>query len=183
MRVDPSKFRNCLGHFATGVTVITYAVDGTARGATVNSFTAISLDPPLVMVSLDRRTRSCGYLDGKPFTVNMLRVHQEDLARHFAGHPMSEPPPWELPASPDRAPRLAGSLAYLACSPWRSYNGGDHVLFLGLVEEFEFFGGDPLVFYGGAFRQIGPTAGNPLWRGSLDSPDAGWFSPRFLISR
>jgi flavin reductase (DIM6/NTAB) family NADH-FMN oxidoreductase RutF len=154
--------------------VITCDADGEPHGATVNSFTAVSLDPPLVLVSLDRRSRSCKYLDGKPFTINVLREPQDDLALHFAGKPMSEPPDWEQP-NPDLAPRLSGSLATIACAPWRSYDGGDLVIFLGVVKEFEFTGGDPLVFYLGAFRHLGPAFEAVPWLGSGDSPGLSWF--------
>ncbi|MGH3951210.1 MAG: flavin reductase family protein [Pseudonocardiaceae bacterium] len=175
MRVDPRALRNCLGHFATGVTVISCDADGIPHGATVNSFTAISLDPPLVLVSLDRKTRVCKYLDNKPFTVNVLREPQDDLALHFAGRPMAEPPRWEQP-DPDLAPRLSGSLATIACAPWRSYDGGDHMLYLGEVKEFDFRGGDPLVFYLGTFRHLGPAFETVPWLGSGDSPGLSWFS-------
>ncbi|MDT7675907.1 MAG: hypothetical protein QOD82_3809, partial [Pseudonocardiales bacterium] len=135
MAVDPRELRSCLGHFATGVTVITCDGDGSPHGATVNAFSAISLDPPLVLVSLDRKSRACKYLDGKPFTVNVLTEPQDDVALHFAGRPMSSGPEW-APTEAGRAPRLRGSLAWISCDPWRSYDGGDHVLYLGQVREF-----------------------------------------------
>lgn len=88
MAIDPRELRQCLGHFTTGVTVITCnGEDGEPHGATVNAFTAVSLDPPLVLVSLDRRSRLCGLIDSRPFTVNVLESHQKDLALHFAGKP------------------------------------------------------------------------------------------------
>ncbi|MDT7601733.1 MAG: hypothetical protein QOK26_3810, partial [Pseudonocardiales bacterium] len=94
MAVDPRELRSCLGHFATGVTVITCDGDGTPHGATVNAFSAVSLDPPLVLVSLDRKSKACKYLDGRPFTVNVLTEPQDDVALHFAGRPMSSGPEW-----------------------------------------------------------------------------------------
>lgn len=72
MHIDPRQLRNCLGHFASGITVISCETEGEPHGATVNAFSAVSLDPPLVMVSLDRRTKACDYLDGAPFAVNVL---------------------------------------------------------------------------------------------------------------
>ncbi|WP_243770105.1 flavin reductase family protein [Amycolatopsis acidicola] len=177
MKVDTRQLRNCLGHFATGVTVITTEVDGHPHGATVNSFTAVSLDPPLVLVSLDRRTKACGYLEDRPFTVNLLREPQDDVALHFAGKPRTEPVEW---AHGEFGPRLPGSLAHVACSPWRSYDGGDHVLFLGRVEEFEFTGGDPLVFYLGEFRHLGTAFETVPWMESADCPstlDFSWLRP------
>ena len=171
MAVDPYQLRNCLGGFATGVTVVTCEQDGSTHGATVNAFVAVSLEPALVMVSLDRRTKASRYLDGRPFTVNVLHERQDHLARHFAGQPTIAPIEWAR-RSGDRPPRLAGSLAYFDCEPWRTYDGGDHQLFLGEVTDFEFHGGDPLIFYRGKFRHLVPTLDQDLWLGILDSTDA-----------
>ncbi|MFF5990982.1 flavin reductase family protein [Prauserella flavalba] len=174
MRTDPRTLRTCLGRFATGVTVVTCEGDSAAHGATVNSFTAVSLEPPLVLVSLDRNTKACKYLDGKPFTINVLREPQQDLALHFAGKPMAEEPEWEHPGG-DLAPRLAGALATIACAPWRSYDGGDHVLYLGEIREIDFDDGDPLVFYAGKFRHLGKAVGTVPWLESGDCPSLSWF--------
>jgi flavin reductase (DIM6/NTAB) family NADH-FMN oxidoreductase RutF len=171
--VDPQQLRSCLGHFATGVTVVTCDNDGRPHGATVNAFAAVSLDPALVVVSLDRRARASRYLEDTPFTVNVLRARQDGLARHFAGQSAVDSVEWALPTN-GRPPRLVGSLAYLECEPWRTYDGGDHQLFLGEVTEFEYHGGDPLVFYRGQFRGLVPALDETLWLGSLDCPDASW---------
>ena len=173
MTVDPRQLRTCLGHFATGVTVVTCASDGQPHGATVNAFSAVSLDPPLVLVSLDHSTKACAFLDGTSFTVNVLREGQDDLALHFAGQPRPNPVDW-TPGTGLLAPRLPDVLAYLACTPWRSYDGGDHTLFLGKVEEYGYFGGEPLLFYRGRFSRVSPDLGDTPWIGSLDSPNTGW---------
>jgi flavin reductase (DIM6/NTAB) family NADH-FMN oxidoreductase RutF len=125
-----------------------------------------------VLVSLDRDTKLCRFLDGNPFTVNVLREQQDALALHFAGHRQDTPVRW-APTSGPLAPRLTDVLAYLACTPWRSYDGGDHTLYLGKVEEFGYFGGEPLLFYRGAFTGTRPDSDSP-WIGSLDSPSTGW---------
>ncbi|MBA0124339.1 flavin reductase [Haloechinothrix sp. YIM 98757] len=174
MRIDPRSLRTCLGHFATGITVVTCDAEGAPHGATVNAFTAVSLEPPLVLVSVDRNTRICKYLDDRPFTVNVLRDTQDDAALHFAGKPMSEEPRWERPDE-ELAPQLAGSLATIACMPWRSYDGGDHVLYLGEVANFEFNGGEPLVFYCGKFRRLGTAFSEVPWLESGDYPGLSWF--------
>ena len=72
------------------------------------------------------------------------------------------------------APRLSNVLAYLACTPWRSYDGGDHTLFLGKVEEYAYFGGEPLLFFRGRFSRPAPESEASPWIGSLDSPNNGW---------
>ena len=176
MAVDARQLRNCLGHFATGITVVTCANDGQPHGATVNAFSAVSLDPPLVLVSLDHSAKSCRFLDGNPFTVNVLREHQDALALHFAGHPITSPVRW-APRNGLLAPRLLDVLAYLACTPWKSYDAGDHTLYLGKVEEYAYFGGAPLLFYQGRFAQLGPQTDSEPWIGSLDNPEVGWLLP------
>ncbi|GGR51313.1 flavin reductase family protein [Streptomyces netropsis] len=161
MAVDQRLLRTCLGQFATGVTVVTCDAAGAPHGATVNAFTAVSLDPALVLVSLDRGSKACRHLAGRPFTVNVLSEEQGDLALHFAGREATDPPRWVRPAS-GLAPRLADPLATIACSPWAAYDGGDHVLFLGRVEEFDWRAdGRPLVFHQGEFRGLGPLPSRP----------------------
>lgn len=175
-RMRPRDLRNCLGRFATGVTVVTFRSGDHYHGTTVNSFTAVSLDPPLVLVSLDRRSVSSRYVQALPFVVNMLTAKQRDLALHFAGHFAGRGQEelaidWE---DTRPAPRLAGCLAYVSCTPWRSYPGGDHLLHLGEVIDVERHEGDPLLFYQGKFRRVGESFDMP-WIESLDSiSSAGW---------
>lgn len=175
--IDPRELRQCLGHFATGVTVVTCDGDGTEHGATVNAFSAVSLDPPLVLVSLDRRSRICRYIENGAFTVNILCEPQHDIALHFAGRPMAEPPVWERP-DPALAPQLAGALATVACTPWRSYDGGDHVIYLGEVRRIATIDAEPLVFYLGAFRHLGPAYEAVPWLVSGDCPEISWIGGR-----
>lgn len=147
--IDPLELRRCLGRFATGVTIVTCDGDHGPHGVTVNSFTSVSLDPPLVLVSLARTSRSCRLLHEAPFAVNILHASQEPLARHFAGRPdAGARVEWE---AGDLVPLLGDALASIECSPWRVYDGGDHVLFLGRVERFVVRDGDPLLFCGGRF--------------------------------
>ncbi|WP_228454418.1 flavin reductase family protein [Streptomyces alkaliphilus] len=171
------RFRDCLGRFATGVTVVTTEQGGGVHGATVGSFTSVSLDPPLVMVSLDRRSRICGLMtDASSFGVNILAAHQQDLALHFAGRPLPvhTPVSWE----PDAAgPRLADCAAHLDCVPWAAYDGGDHVLHVGRVRSFTTRDAEPLIFHGGAFHLLDTAPGHHAWAGTLDGPaDGAWSS-------
>ena len=145
--------RSCLGRFATGVVVVTFAVDEGPRGMTVNSFTSVSMDPPLIVVSVARRAHHHDALRGRPFCVNVLGAEQEALARQFAGAPpgaLAEPV-W---IEGELAPRLAGVLAHLECGAWRDYEGGDHTLFLGEVKHFDFRDGDALGFHTSGFTPI-----------------------------
>lgn len=155
MPLDTRNLRNCVGRFATGVTVVTYHHDGERHGATVNSFTSVSLDPPLVLVSLARSARAGQLLAGAPFAVNVLAANQLDIALHFAGRPRPElQVPWVDTAD---VPRLRGSVAWVQCRPWREYDGGDHVLYVGEVAHYDSRAGEPLLFAGGNFRRPGLT--------------------------
>ncbi|WP_370644633.1 flavin reductase family protein [Sporosarcina sp. ACRSL] len=148
MAMDRRELRNCFGRFATGVTVVTCLHEQGSHGFTANSFTSVSLDPPLVLVSVDRKTRALPYLKGNRFTVNILRDDQQQTAMHFAGK-SQHPAPFEWDGT-----RIAGSLAYIDCDPWAEYDGGDHVLIVGKVTRFEYEDGAPLAFYGGKFSKV-----------------------------
>lgn len=170
MAIDPRELRRCLGHFTTGVTVITcQGTGGEPHGATVNAFTAVSLEPPLVLVSLDRRSRLCTLVDQRPFTVNVLESAQKDLALHFAGKP-NQDVEWSAD-SECGAPRLGGALAHISCTPWQVYDGGDHVLYLGEVQEFVMHEGQPLLFHTGKFHHLGGDHEPVLWADSADGPE------------
>ncbi|GAA4561052.1 flavin reductase family protein [Pseudonocardia xishanensis] len=149
-RTEQLEFRRCLGAFPTGVTVVTYDTPDGRRGATVNSFVSVSLDPALVLVSIGAGARARTGLEGAPFAVNILGAHQSDVAVHFAGRPSDAlRVPWQAEAS---VPRLRECAAWLECLPWRSVEAGDHTLFIGEVVAF---GHDPsaapLIFHAGVF--------------------------------
>jgi len=150
MRADSRRLQSCLGRFATGVVVVTFSSPAGPRGITVNSFTSVSLDPPLILVSVAKRASTHDQLRGTPFCVNILGAEQEAVARQFAGT-RSGPAVW---VEDDVAPRLAGVLAYLSCQPWRDYDGGDHTLFLGEVVAFDFRDGNALGFHASGFTPI-----------------------------
>ena len=137
MAIDPRDLRHCLGDFATGVTVVTcHTDDGGQHGATVNAFTAVSLDPPLVLVSLDRTSRCARLLDGRPFTVNVLRGwRQQDLALHFAGRPNSTTSSG-TPTAPAERRGSAGALAPISCTPWRTTTAATTCSSSGEVQQF-----------------------------------------------
>jgi flavin reductase len=146
-----ARLRSCLGRFATGVTVVTFAAADGPRGVTVNSFTSVSLEPPLVLVSIAKAARAHDALRERPFCVNVLGAEQEALARRFAGgDPEAEPHFTEG----ERAPRLQGALAHVECEPWRVYDAGDHSLFLGEIAGFGHRDGDALAYMGSRFTTI-----------------------------
>ncbi|GGR66768.1 flavin reductase (DIM6/NTAB) family NADH-FMN oxidoreductase RutF [Nocardioides luteus] len=171
--MDPRTLRSTFGRFATGVTVITCRTpDGAHHGATVTAFTPISLDPPLVQVALTRTSKAAAYLEGAAFAVNVLAADQSDVAMHFAGRPCRDPLPWRESAT---APRLGGTAATLVCRPWRTDDGGDHLLFLGEVVEVTATDRKPLLFHDSAFHEIGSPSSDVVWLGCQDDPSTGWF--------
>jgi flavin reductase (DIM6/NTAB) family NADH-FMN oxidoreductase RutF len=144
------RLRTCLGRFVTGVTVVTFESQEGRRGLTINSFSSVSMRPPLIMISIARSAQAHDALHGRRFCVNVLGAEQEPVARHFAGHGTGEPLWVDDPA----APRLAGTLAHLICDPWRGYDGGDHTIFLGEVIEFEYRSGDALAYANSRFTTV-----------------------------
>jgi flavin reductase (DIM6/NTAB) family NADH-FMN oxidoreductase RutF len=164
---DILELRRCLGRFARGVTVVTcWLMDG-IQGATVTAFTSVSLDPPLVLISLNRRSKLCAKLRGRHFAVNVLGEHAGEQALHFAGVPQEDVSvTW---ANEGVAPRLADAAAFFVCAPWRRYDGGDHELFLGRVERFGFSESKPLVLHDGSFCSVADPEGLPSGL-SLDGP-------------
>jgi flavin reductase (DIM6/NTAB) family NADH-FMN oxidoreductase RutF len=143
-------FRGSLGRFATGVAIVTFDGATKRHGITVNSFTSVSMDPPLVLVSIARSAKAHDELAGRPFSVNILGAEQRWLALHFAGRPGPDPV-WVEGAT---APRLANVLAYFECTAWAAYDGGDHSLYLGQVQDFHYRNGDALAFANGSFTTI-----------------------------
>lgn len=153
-RLDSRDLRRALGQFATGVTVITTrAEDGRGVGVTANSFTSLSLDPPLVMWALDRNTPSWATFQlCTSFAVNVLAAGQHHLSRQFSTPADDKFAGVEFTDGPGGVPLLDGVLAHFICRPVRQIEAGDHVVVIGEVERYETFGGEPLVFHSGRYR-------------------------------
>ncbi len=148
-----ASLRTCLARFATGVTVVTFATREGPRGLTVNAFTSVSLRPPLVLVSVARSAHAHALLRDTPFCVNVLSAEQEEHAARFAGTPAASAPHWAAPCE-HGVPRLEGTIAFLECSPWRTYEAGDHSLFLGEVRHFGHRKGAALVYFSHRFTSV-----------------------------
>jgi flavin reductase (DIM6/NTAB) family NADH-FMN oxidoreductase RutF len=152
--MDVRDLRNCFGQFATGVTVITWNDDkGKKYGITVNSFTSVSLDPALALVSIAKKAKACEALKNRPFVINVLSESQEAYAWQFAGRP-NENLVVEWEEDSKLSPRLKNVLATIECTPWAEYEGGDHILYVGKVEDFSYSDADSLVFFRGKFLKI-----------------------------
>ena len=153
---DPAAaLRRTLGMFATGVTVITTLKGQQVHGMTANAFMSVSLDPPLVLVSIDRRTKMCGLLyEGSHYGVSVLCETQSALSDRFAGRAANgaAEPRFDLVRE---TPLVDGALAHFVARVERSYWGGDHSLFLGRVEYARQHPGTPLLFHGGRYERLG----------------------------
>jgi flavin reductase (DIM6/NTAB) family NADH-FMN oxidoreductase RutF len=153
--IEPGRLRSAMGRFCTGVTVVTTARDDGVHAMTANAFTSVSLDPPLVLVSIDHRTRMHALLpDTRHYGVSVLASDQERTAWHFAGRPMAEP--GELFEHVRDVPVVRGALAHVACSLYAEHEAGDHTLYLGEVVDIHDRPGEPLLFHGGTFGTMAP---------------------------
>ena len=159
--INPRAFRDTLGRFPTGVTVIT-TVDATGKwhGVTIGSFASLSLQPPLVCFSLDK-TANChpAFMACDKFAVNVLAEDQRDISGMFASKDPERP--WD--AVPTRSgnggvPLIEGSCACIECELEATYPGGDHDIIVGRVVGLEpAVAGRPLVFFGGGYHRIEPA--------------------------
>jgi flavin reductase (DIM6/NTAB) family NADH-FMN oxidoreductase RutF len=170
---DPAvAFRRTLGMFATGVTVLTARAGEQVHGMTANAFMSVSLRPPLVLVSVDRRARMCDLLhEGRRFGVNVLEAHQAGLSDRFAGRKHDDDEPLPQFDIVHETPLIDGALAHLVARVARSYWGGDHSLFLGHVEYARYGEGEPLLFHSGRYERLTREHGVPaeLLRPLLDA--------------
>lgn len=137
MSIDSQSFKEALSQFASGVTVVTTHLDGRNFGLTVSAFTSLSLDPPLVLVCLDRRLQTHKVIEkSKIFAVNILGEHQLEFGKRFAGlrpEVMDRFEGLECAKAVTGSPILPECLGWIDCSLWRVYEGGDHSIFVGEV--------------------------------------------------
>ncbi|MGY0232075.1 flavin reductase family protein [Longispora urticae] len=147
------SLRDTLARYPTGVAVVTTAGP---VGLTVNSFTSVSLDPPLVLWCLRGDSTSRAAFEASPrFAVNVLEADQGGLARQFAGPAADRFAGVGWVPGPDRLPILGGTVAWLRCRRYACLPGGDHVVFLGEVEAHAALPGAPLAFCDGEFLPAG----------------------------
>jgi flavin reductase (DIM6/NTAB) family NADH-FMN oxidoreductase RutF len=160
--LSSAVFRQALGRFATGVTVVSAErAPGQVHGMTANSFTAVSLDPLLVLVCVDEEARMLAVLQkAQRFGVSVLKKHQRAISEFFA-LPEQDPEAERslgirFEWTPSGIPVLAEALVQLTCHVVASHVAGDHTIFLAEVETAEVFEGEPLIFFRGAYREIAP---------------------------
>lgn len=176
---DPRAFRNALGSFATGVTVITaVGPDGEDTGVTASSFNSVSLDPPLILWSLDKRSMSvptfeqCDY-----FAVNVLGADQVDISNRFARAGEDKFAGLDFERGAGGAALLPNCSARFQCQPEFAYEGGDHIILVGRVLDFDVSNRPGLVFQQGRYA-IGTD--HPMTARSTDTEDTSGFVSNFL---
>lgn len=165
MPLNPSEFRKAMGSFATGVTIITVDLDGEVHGMTANAFASVSLDPPLVLVCVDHKTRTHAHLHAKKrFGINVLSADQRAISEYYARPDRShEHAETEAGARFERTrhgtPMLHGALAYLECRLHSAEEAGDHTIFIAEVEDVIVREGGPLLYFRGKYRGVGGNIG------------------------
>lgn len=155
--IDPRALRNAFGAFATGVTVLTARQeDGTPRGFTANSFSSVSLDPPLLLVCLAKTAHSCStFMTSEHFAVNVLSEDQKAISGLFASRAPDKFDQCEWRSGAGGVPLVDGALAQFACARERLVDAGDHIILVGRVIDFATNDGSPLGYFRGNYFSIG----------------------------
>jgi flavin reductase (DIM6/NTAB) family NADH-FMN oxidoreductase RutF len=152
----PDDFRRVLGHFASGVTIVsTCDADGRPTGLTASAFSSVSLDPPLILVCVDHKSQSYPAMRERGrFAVNILAANQEAVSRRFASSRLDK-----FEGVPHRitdlgVPLVDGAIAQLECTTVSTHVEGDHTIFVGRVERASAAGGDPLLYSRGRYERL-----------------------------
>lgn len=154
--IKPDEFRHVLGHFATGVTIVT-TCDAEARpaGLTASAFSSVSLDPPLVLICVDHKSQSYPTLrDSGRFGINILHREHEPISRRFASTRLDKFDGVPFRSGVLGVPLIEGALAHLECRTVNAYVEGDHTIFVGRVESAQAGEGEPLLYYRGGYHRL-----------------------------
>ncbi len=154
MPITPPEFRQTLGRWPSGVTVVTMRDGEADHGITVSAFSSLSLEPPLIGVAIARKARSHAFLERLPrFAVSVLSDDQSHLSEHFAGRPvdLADAPFEEV----DGLPLIRGALAQLVCTTVQRVPVGDHTLYVGQIELSRVGEQAPLAYHRGEYRRLG----------------------------
>ncbi len=160
---DPKAFRRALGNFATGITVITAQTpEGVKTGVTANSFNSVSLEPALILWSIDKRSGSCEIFEkASHFAVNILAADQIDISNHFARPSEDKFAGVEYTEGFGGAPILPHTSACFQCESYETLDGGDHWILIGKVVAFEDAGRAPLLYHQGSYSVVMPHSRFP----------------------
>lgn len=152
--MDDRQFRNAMGKFATGVTVVLTEVDGNVHGMTANAFMSVSLNPKLVVISIDERAQMLEKIkQSKTFSVNILAAGQKEMSMIFAGQKKNEDQNIVFDRLGD-FPVLPGAIAQITCEVSASHVEGDHTLFIGKVTDLHLEDAEPLIYFSGKYREL-----------------------------
>ncbi|KUO94589.1 flavin reductase family protein [Ferroacidibacillus organovorans] len=156
MAIDAQTFRASLGRFASGVTVVTTAFGEGQAGLTVSAFSSVSLDPPLILVCIDKRSSAIERIDGsQAFAVHVLSESQVDLSNRFASRSEDKFAGVSVARSALGNPRLEDTLVFLDCRVSQKVDAGDHFIYIGQIEEAEIQEEkQPLVYFSGGYRSL-----------------------------
>ena len=155
MPIDEFRFRQAMGYFATGVTVVTTAHEGQLYGMTVSSFASLSLKPPLILICVEKvLSTHTAIADAGQFAVNILEQSQEHLSRRFATRENDKFMGVAWHSSRFGLPVLEGALAIIECQLRDTFPGGDHTIFVGEVMDAELSQGSPLLYYRRGYHEL-----------------------------
>ncbi len=156
MPLDPAHFKRALAQFASGVTVVTTrTAEGQPLGLTVTAFCSVSLEPPLVLVSIDNRSEAHeGFRDWGYYGVSLLAENQEAISKRFASGGPGKFEESDLVSGPHGTLLVSGALAHIECRVVSAFPGGDHTLYVGEVLEVDVTPGRPLVYQAGRYRWL-----------------------------
>lgn len=154
--VDTRFYRRTCARFATGITIVTVLDNlGHPHGVTVNSFASVSLEPPLVLVSIDLKNAILGhFISSSWFAVNILAEHQEHLSRRFSSAAENRFLDVEWHTGASGMPILDGVLAHLECAVLRTFEIGDHTMLIGEVRHADYREGKPLVYFDSSYQSL-----------------------------
>lgn len=155
--IPPDDFRRVLGHFATGVTIVTTCdADGRPTGLTASAFTSVSLDPPLILICVSHKSQSYpALMERGRFAVNFLRREHEEISRRFATTRLDKFDGIAYQVSEFGVPVLADALAHVECVTVNRHVEGDHTVIIGRVEGAGSTSGEPLLYYRGQYVRLG----------------------------
>jgi len=150
--VNPRDLRTAFGKFATGVTVITVRLGDHEHGMTANSFSSVSLDPPMLLVCVSKKARSLEVISQSgQFGVSVLAADQQSVSNHFAGKPELEKVVF---ASLGGVPTIKGAIAQFGCRLDSIHDAGDHAILLGEISDYAYCEGRPLLYQDGGYREL-----------------------------
>jgi flavin reductase ActVB len=156
MSISKDEFKAALGRFASGVTVVTTKdAKGELHGLTVSAFCSVSLEPPLVLICIEKKTGSYhAFVESEKFVVNILSESQEHISNQFAFKHEDKFDGISFQDGIDDLPVLEGCLVNLECRQKYSYDGGDHTIFVGEIHQIHVSDGQPLTYFHGNYHQL-----------------------------